>query len=302
MNQVSRRELLKRGLQTGAVLSLATSRAFQAPTRAAEQPGSKIRFGFVTYLWGRDWDLPTLIAHLTACETLGVELRTEHAHKVEPTLTAEERRDVRKRFEDSPVKLVSLGTNEAFDSPDAGKLKQSLERAKSFLTLGHDVGASGVKFKPNDFHKGVDRQVTIEQIGRSLNELGAFGADLGQEVRLEVHGTCCELPTIQAIMEVASHKNVKVCWNCNDEDLKGDGLEGNFNRVKARLGATVHVRELNLGTYPYPDLMRLLVKQDYAGWVCLEARTEPKDRVAALREQRAVFLDLLKKAQTAAQS
>ncbi len=299
MQNASRRIFLKRGFQAGAALSLLAVRGIETPVWAAEQPGSKMRFGFVTYQWGRDWDVPTLIKNLTECGVLGVELRTEHAHKVEPALTADQRREVRKQFADSPVKLVGLGTNEAFDSADASKLKQSIERAKSFLTLGHDVGASGVKFKPNDFQKGVDRKITIEQIGRSLQELGAFGADLGQEVRLEVHGTCCELPTIQAIMEVATHKNVKVCWNCNDEDLKGDGLVGNFNRVKNRLGATVHVRELNEGTYPYQDLMNLLVKQDYPGWVCLEARTEPKDRVAALKEQCAVFLDMVKKAQAA---
>jgi sugar phosphate isomerase/epimerase len=299
MQNASRRMFLKRGLLAGAAWGLLKTRETETPVWGAGQPGAKMRFGFVTYQWGRDWDLPTLIQNLTECGVLGVELRTEHAHKVEPNLTAEQRREVRKRFEGSPVKLIGLGTNEAFDSPDAAKLKQSIERAKAFLTLGHDVGALGVKFKPNDFQKGVDHRVTIEQIGKSLQELGAFGADLGQEVRLEVHGTCCELPTIQAILEVATHKNVKACWNCNDEDLKGDGLAGNFDRVKKRLGATVHVRELNEGTYPYQDLMNLLVKQDYPGWVCLEARTEPKDRVAALKEQCALFLEMVKKAQTA---
>jgi len=296
MEKTSRRMFLRRGFQAGAAFALLTARGIETPGWAADLPGSKMRFGFVTYQWGRDWDLPTLIANLTECGVFGVELRTEHAHQVEPNLTAEQRREVRKKFEDSPVKLIGLGTNEAFDSPDAAKLKQSLERAKAFLTLGHDVGASGVKFKPNDFQKGVEHRVTIEQIGKSLNELGAFGADLGQEVRLEVHGTCCELPTIQAILDVATHKNVKVCWNCNDEDLKGDGLAGNFDRVKSRLGATVHVRELNEGTYPYADLIKLLVKADYPGWVCLEGRTEPKDRVAALKGQRTLFLERVQKA------
>ena len=69
----------------------------------------------------------------------------------------------------------------------------------------------------------------------------------------------------------------------------GEGLEHNFNLVKDRFGATVHVRELNIGDYPYADLMHQFVKMDYEGWVMLEARTKPEDPVAALIEQRELF-------------
>ena len=75
----------------------------------------------------------------------------------------------------------------------------------------------------------------------------------------------------------------------NDVDLDGEGLEHNFDLVKDRFGATVHVREFNGGSYPYPDLMRLFLKMKYEGWILLEARTNPKDKVAALVEQRKLF-------------
>ena len=69
------------------------------------------------------------------------------------------------------------------------------------------------------------------------NTLGTFAADHGQQLRLEVHGKCCELPTIRQIMDVADHPSVAVCWNSNDQDLNGEGLEHNFNLVKDRFGA-----------------------------------------------------------------
>ena len=47
---------------------------------AAERADSGMKFGLVTYLWGRDWDLPTLIANCEQAGCLGVELRTTHAH------------------------------------------------------------------------------------------------------------------------------------------------------------------------------------------------------------------------------
>jgi sugar phosphate isomerase/epimerase len=266
---------------------------------AEGKPGAGMKFGLVTYLWGQDWDLPTLLANCEKSQVLGVELRVEHKHGVEPTLSADERAAVKKRFADSPVKMIGMGTNQCYDSPDPAVLEKNIEGTKAYIKLSQDVGGTGVKVKPNDFQKNVPREKTIEQIGKSLNIVGAFGADCGQQIRLEVHGKCSELPTIKAIMDIADHPNVKVCWNCNDQDLLGDGLEANFNLVKDRFGDTVHVRELNVGNYPYQELINLFVKMDYPGWILLEGRTEPADRVAALAEQREVLAQMIAKGQAA---
>ncbi len=292
----SRRKFLKQSLGLGA-LALAAGPLSDSLLFAAEKPGSKMKIGLVTFRWGQDWDLPTLLANCEKAQVLGVELRTGHKHGVEPALGAAERKDVRKRFADSPVIFVGLGTNECFDSPDPAKLAQSMEKAKSFVVLSHDCGGSGVKVKPNDFHPDVPREKTIEQIGTSLNELGKFAADYGQSIRLEVHGSCAELPTIKQIMDIATEKNVGVCWNCNDEDLRGGGLEYNFNLVKDRLADTAHVRELNVGNYPYQELINLFVKIDYPGWIMLECRTNPKDRLAAMIEQREIWQKMIANAQ-----
>lgn len=255
---------------------------------------AEMQLGLVTYQWGRDWDLPTLIRNCEKSKVLGVELRTQHKHGVEPSLTAQQRKEVKKRFADSPVVLLGYGANDEYHSPDPAILKKNIEHTKTLLHLSKDVGGSGVKVKPNAFPKEVSHEKTIEQIGHSLLTLGRYAADLGQQIRLEVHGKeTQELPNIKAIMDIADHPNVKVCWNSNDEDLIGDGLEHNFNLVKDRLGDTVHVREFNIGTYPYQDLMNLLVKAGYNGWVLLECRTEPVDRVAAMIEQRRLFEKML---------
>jgi len=249
-------------------------------------------FGLVTYLWGKDWDLPTLIRNCEATGFRGVELRTTHAHGVEPELDRRQRAEVKDRFAASPVELVGLGSDERFDSPDPDKLARAIQRTREFIELSHDVGGSGVKVKPDSFHQGVDRQQTIEQIGKSLNELAEFGEGFGQEIRLEVHGQCAELPIIARIMEIADHSNAGVCWNCNSEDLQGQGLEYNFDLVQSRLARTVHVRELNNTQYPYRKLFELLRASDFVGWVLLEARTAPDDRVAAMKEQMALFLKM----------
>ncbi|QMW05930.1 sugar phosphate isomerase/epimerase family protein [Spirosoma foliorum] len=258
---------------------------------------SAIKLGFVTYLWGKDWDLPTLIKNCTDTNIRGVELRVEHAHKVMPDLNSAQRQEVKKRFMDSPVQLVGLGTNQQFDFVDQAKLKESIERSKEFIRLSADVGGTGVKVKPNALHKEVPTEKTLMQIGEALNELARYGADFGQQVRLEVHGEeTQELPAIKQIMDVATHPNATICWNCNPQDLNGKGFASNFNLVKNRFGATCHVRELDRTDYPYQELLTNLVKMNYKGWVLLECHTNPADKVASMKEQRAVFDRMIAKA------
>jgi hypothetical protein len=292
MTAVSRREVLRGALAAGA--ACAVSPWAGAAWAAAETPRADIRLGLVTYQWGRDLDLPSLLEVCAKGGLLGVELRTTHAHRVEPNLSESERREVRKRFDDSPVKLVGLGSAEDFHSPDAERVKKAIEATKAFLKLSHDVGGSGVKVRPNDLPKDVPHEKTIEQIGRSLNTVGAYAAELGQQVRLEVHGGCARLPVIRQIMDVATHKSVSVCWNCNSQDLEPPGIEHNFNLVKDRLGAVMHVKTLDAKGYPFDQLMKLCLGAAYKGWWLLEAGgNPPADRAAAFQAQKRLFDALL---------
>lgn len=254
-----------------------------------------MRFGLVTYLWGRDWDLPTLIRNCQNTGIEGVELRTEHAHGVEIHLSAAERAAVQAQFMDSDVVLVGLGTNWSFHHIEAAQQAHAISQAKASIVLAHDVGASGVKVKPDALPDGIPEEQTIAQIGRALRTLGQFGEDYGQEIRLEVHGyRTDELPVVRQIMEAASHHNVRVCWNCNEADLNEPGLAHNFDLVRGYFGETVHIRELDGAAYPYKKLFELLVKSEYVGWILLEARTDPPDRISALRHQRSLFDTLLR--------
>lgn len=294
MNQTTRRQFLS---QTACGTSAALLGALPlASDLAAAEAEKGMQFGLVTYLWGQDWDLPTLIANCEATDVLGVELRTEHAHGVQPSLSAKQREEVKARFADSPVICLGPGTNQKFDDPDPAKLKENIEGAKAFVKLSHDIGASGVKVKPDKLHEDVPQEKTLEQIGRSLDGLGKFAADWGQEIRLEVHGQCSPLPMIAKIFSYVEQPNVGVCWNCNEQDLEGEGLEYNFKLVRDRFGKTVHVRELDGENYPYQDLVNLLVDTNYNGWILLEARTNPDDRVAALKAQRELFEKMVAKA------
>ena len=254
-----------------------------------------MRLGLVTYNLAKDWDLGTL---LQVCETVGlegVELRTTHRHGVEPSLSPQERDRVRQRFEKTPVQLVGLGTVCEFHSPDPERLRHNIEEAKRFIVLAHDIGARGVKVRPNDLPSQVPKEQTIRQIGRALHELGAFAQGYGVEVWLEVHGRgTSDLAVIQAIMEVAQHPQVGVCWNSNREDVVDGSVKPTFALVQKWV-RHAHINDLWREDYPWRELFALLRQARYEGFTMIElpySMSTVDDAVRLLRYYRALWREL----------
>lgn len=298
----NRRQFLKNtalGLGSLGLLSTGALAAEPRPGKTAANPApgdksnfakpSRMHLGTVTYNLAMDWDIPTIIANCTEAGFEGVELRTTHRHGVEVTLGKGERAGVRKRFADSPVALVSLGSTFDYHTPDQEKLKRDIAATKEYIVLAQDVGATGVKVRPNGLPKEVPVEKTLEQIGRSLRELGEFAAGHGQEIRLEVHGTGTSLvPHIRTIMDVANHRQVGVCWNCNPNDLAGDGFDHNFNLVKDKI-MLVHMRDLYLTDYPFRKLLTGLNTNGYTGFCLAEIPASP-DPVRVMKYYRSLWL------------
>ena len=250
-----------------------------------------MRLGLVTYMWGAEWDLPTLIKNLQQTGFRGVELRTGHKHGVDIGISEMQKSEVSKRFEDSQVEFVGMGTSCEYHSPEPKELKSNIERTKEYIRLTHDLGGSGVKVRPNKLPPGVPVEKTLEQIGRSLNEVAAYGERYGIEIRLEIHGPgTAEIPNIQKIMRVAQHPNAKLCWNCNPEDLKGAGLEANFKSLQNRVG-TVHIHEL-ISSYPWRQLFGLLKQAHFEGWTLLEDNNLTCDPIRVMKYYRLVWESL----------
>ena len=289
----NRRQFLNTTFNTSVSVS-AFGLAGSAVLAADNAPGSlpkpsRLRLGTVTYNLAKDWDIATIIKNCEDAKFEGVELRTTHAHGVEITLSKAQREEVKRRFLDSKVELMGLGSAFDFHTPDQTELRKDIEATKEYIVLAHDVGASGVKVRPNGLPKEVPVEKTLEQIGKSLRGLGEFGESYGVQIRLEVHGPGTSLlPNIKKIIGVAGHKNVGVCWNSNQTDLEGGGFDRNFNLVKDKI-FTVHMRDLFLEEYPFRKLLTRLNGIGFAGF-CLAEIPESKDPIRVMKYYRALFL------------
>lgn len=275
---LTRREALTgaaAGLASGALaLSVAAAQTPSPRPRplTRKEPGRRMKLGLVTYNLAKDWDLPTLIRRCREARFEGVELRTTHAHGVEPSLSRERRREVRRRFEDSGITLWGLGSVCEFHSPDPAVVRRNIEECKAFAQLAEEVGARGVKVRPNGLPEGVPVEKTLEQIGRALAECGRAAADHGVEIWLEVHGAGSQHPPhIRAMIDHADHPRVGVCWNSNPTDVKDGSVREYFDLLKKDI-KSCHITELS-SDYPWRELFALLKAAGYDRFTLAEVQT-----------------------------
>ena len=113
MSTLNRRDFLHAGALAAA--GLATN-LHAAPADKQDAKNPKFHLGLVTYNLAAQWNLTQL---LEVCKTTGVspvEFRTTHKHGVEPSLTKEQRKEVKKKCADAGVSIWGCGTVCEFQS------------------------------------------------------------------------------------------------------------------------------------------------------------------------------------------
>jgi len=290
----SRRDFLQASLAAAGSLAIAEANsAVIASADKIDNPaltGGGFKLGLVTYNLAKDWDVPSIIKN---CEETGfeaVELRTTHKHGVEPALNKEQRAEVKNRFAGSKVRLLSLGSTCEFHSPDQSVVRKNVDECKRFVELAHDIGATGVKVRPNGIPKEVPEERTIAKIGVALRECGDFAKGSGIEIWVEVHGRDSSQPSRMAkMMQAADQSQVGICWNSNQEDLSGGSVKQSFALLKPWL-RSAHINELWKPEYPWRELFGLMKAAGYNRY-CLAEIPETSDPLRLMRYYRALWLE-----------
>ncbi len=280
MNHIIKRRhfLQATGLGVSVALGASNGVASAAPETAAEPTALSMKLGMVTYNMGKDMTVVRLIRLCKASGLAGVELRTTHAHGVEVTLSAAERTEVRKQFEDAGIAIAGLGSAFEFHSNDPDELEKNVQGAIEYAQLAADVGAPGIKVRPNGIPRGEDPAITLERLGKAWGRVAAAAADMGVQVRMEVHGAeeTRSLANIRKMLDYADHPNALVCWNSNASDMDEHGdIRANFDLVKDAIGL-VHITEIGVYQYPWQQLFNLLKDINYTGFCLAEIAYNPE--------------------------
>ena len=248
-----------------------------------------MKLGLVTYNVGRDWDIETIIRQLEAARFEAVELRSTHRHGVEPGLPQAEVERVRSRFQNSRVRLLSLGSACEFHSPDEAERRATWSRppASSNSRTTWAAGASrcartGCRRESPRRHHPPDRRGAA---GMWRARAALRDRDLGRSPRP---------PDPATRSHAADHGRLRPPVGRDLLELKPDRHSQRDHQAVLRPAQGLHPQRpyRDLPDYPHRELFRLLASIDYDRYTLAEtAQSCEPERY--LRFYRALWQELV---------
>ena len=158
----------------------------------------------------------TLDGMLSLAEKIGydgIEPRAEskHQHGVEIEAGAEQRKIIRQKVTDSPVKLSCVATSCVYADP--ATVKQNVARTLQFIDLAADIGCSRIRVFGGVIPDGIGREAAIDQVAKSLRSAADRAAERGVKICMETHDHWCNPDNVAEVMHRANHPAVCVNWD-----------------------------------------------------------------------------------------
>jgi len=246
-----------------------------------------MKLSLLTYLLGKDMDLPELLAVCRTAGIPGIEFRAEldHKHGVELERTPDERAEIRQRCADAGVAVACVATGCKFEYAAADKRQEDIDRAQRYVDLAADVGAPRIRVFGNAFSdESISKAEVVENVGLALRAIAEHGATRDVDVCLEMHGDFYWWEHTLNAVRIADHPRVGIVHNCDPREMRSGPIANFYDPVKTYV-RHVHMHDLENG-YPYQALMAMLQRDGYSGYFSLEAGAseEPRRLIAIYAE------------------
>jgi len=143
----------------------------------------------------------------------GIEPRAEaeHKHGVEIEADAAQRKVIRQKVADSPVKLSCIATSCVYADP--ATVKEKVARTLQFIDLAADVGCSRLRVFGGVIPEGFSREAAFDQVAAALRSVADRAAERGVAVCLETHDHWCNPDNVAEVMRRADHPAINVNWD-----------------------------------------------------------------------------------------
>lgn len=181
--------------------------------------------------------------------------------------------------------ISDLGASAQMHEPDAAKRARHLDEAKRFIDLAHQLRAPYVRVFPDRLVPGEDKRVTFARISEGLHELGEYAKPSGVVVILESHGEFRRAEEIMPVLQGAKSKQIAFLWDAHHTCVEGEKPADTFKQL-GKHTRHVHLKDsvpvpgkpkeerryvlTGAGEVPVKETVRVLVKQGYKGYYCLE--------------------------------
>ncbi|WP_181139527.1 sugar phosphate isomerase/epimerase [Streptomyces sp. Ru71] len=234
--------------------------------------------------------LPDVLRLATAHGYHGVELRAHPEEPVHPGLSPAERADAAALFKAAGVEVLGVAGYTRVAAPgDDGPV---LEEIRALLQLAHDLGAPFVRVFP-----GGGEQSREEADATAARRLGTAAKDasaLGVRILLETHDSHRTGADAIRVLGPVGHGSVGALWDVMHTWLGGEQPSQTYAALAPHLGY-VQVKDiasaddttplaLGAGVLPLAEVVEVLSRHGWDGWLCWEYEKRWYESAAPLPE------------------
>ncbi len=158
----------------------------------------------------------TLAEMLALARGLGYEgieprLAAKHAHGIETTLTAAERRAIRKTVAGHGVALACLATSCRYADPQT--MQENVAETRRCIDLAADLGCGRLRVFGGVLPQGVTREQAIAQLTEAMRAVAGQAQAVGVTLCLETHDDWSHPDHVAEVMRRTGHPAIAVNWD-----------------------------------------------------------------------------------------
>ena len=163
----------------------------------------------------------------------GIEPRlfASHAHGIEVTMTAAERKVAKAKAADSGIALACVATSCRYADPASSA--ENIEITRQCIDLAGDLGAPTIRVFGGQLGEGLSREDATDLVAESLASVAELAAQRGVLVCVETHDAWTNPPHLAAVLEQVNHPNIVINWDImHPVRVSGVSMEQAFDVVK----------------------------------------------------------------------
>lgn len=228
-----------------------------------------------------NWDIKKIVQFAKMYDYDGVELRGAGRQHISLEFSSQERREIKKLFEDNGIEIACISAYTRFASPIEAERKMNIETLVQYCELAKEIGAPIVRSFIGDVPVGVKEEDYMSYIPESLSEVGERIASLGVNVVIETHDYFSTGKLISMLIERINNKDINALWDVWHPYRMGESPEETLNYLKADLRHT-HIKDAKKiddnwqlvlpgeGDIPIKKIVELLKEINYNGYLSFE--------------------------------
>ncbi len=236
-----------------------------------------------------DWDLDRIFDAMERYGYDALEPRIGWPNQAgfQPEMPAEQRKEIRARFEKAGKSICCIATGCKFAVPDTDERNQHVDDTLAAIDLAADLGAPFVRTF-GGAHGGGEMNANVNRAAETYRRVLDRAKEKNIVLLLETHDSWCSSSLVRAVVERVNSPNLRVLWDIMHPQRMFERPEETM-QILGGLTRHLHAHDGNFpdpegpitntplgeGAIDHATPMSLLKKSGYDGFVSVEVIHKP---------------------------